>query len=254
MAVRSAEGSYLQWLGAQLSGAGLVAIRVGGGPFGELRYPDGSYNGHTDCFWAYDSSTQASSPVPGWVPATGTVAEATAFLNSYNANLNGYGDWLSEQVGVDFATDQLIMLPGWGERPGVSAEETASLLTLGYEEFSEGLDWADLLPSLPDRNSSIAYTTYLDAAAVEQTPQLTDPADFIASLVAPLGMREGGENTGDGTVADLQLVVERAQNLQLAIVNWMSEAQVIATDEGSDPEGPSLAELDSASLILSGGT
>jgi hypothetical protein len=47
MAVRSAEGSYLQWLGAQLSGAGLVAIRVGGGPFGELRYPEGSYNGHT---------------------------------------------------------------------------------------------------------------------------------------------------------------------------------------------------------------
>jgi len=126
--------------------------------------------------------------------------------------LNSYGDWLSEQVGVDFGTDHLITLPGWGERPGVSAEETASLLNLGYEEFSQGLDWADPLPSLPDRNSSIAYTTYLDAAALEQTPQLTEPAGYIASLVAHLGMREGGENTGDGTVADLQLVVERAQN------------------------------------------
>jgi hypothetical protein len=252
MAVRSAEGNYLQWLGSQVPGSELSAVRVGGGPLGELRYPEGSYNGHSDCFWAYDPSTQATSPVPGWVPGTGNAAQATLFLDAYNKNLVNFGDWLDQSMATDFGTNELVLLGGWGERPGVAEQETASLLTLGYDEFSQGLDWATLLPSLPDRAGSIAYTTYLDAPSYGTTPQTVDPADYIATLAEPLGMRVGGENTGNGTIADLDLVVQRGLQLHMAIVNWMDEAQVIASDSGSSPGQPSMSDLVHAAQQLIG--
>jgi hypothetical protein len=246
MAVRNEESTYLAWLGSQIPGSSLLGIRQGGGPLGELRYPDGAYNGHVNCYWAYDASTQAVSPEPGWVPGTGTTAQASSFLNSYNAELDDYGIWLNGQLASDFGTTELVMLPGWGERPGVAAAETASLLTQNVDEFNQGLDWTDLLGSLPDAAHSVAYTTYLDATTEGQTPQLEDPADYLATLVAGTPVRLGGENTGDGTVADMDLSMERATSLHFFIVQWMGEAQLISSDEGQDPDGPTIAELGAA--------
>ena len=212
IAVRNAESTYLAWLGQQIPGSSLVAIRQGGGPLGELRYPDAVYDGHTNSFWAYDASTQAVSPVPGWVPGSGTTTQATSFLQSYDAALDGYGAWLNGQMEADFGTEELVMLPGWGERPGGAASEISSLLTLDMDEFNQGLDWSDLLSSLPDPGHSVAYTTYLDAPTVQPpTPQLEDPADYLATLVASTPIRLGGENTGDGSIADMDLCIRRAE-------------------------------------------
>jgi hypothetical protein len=246
LAVRDAESDYLAWLGGQVPGSSLVAVRQGGGPLGELRYPDGSYNGHTNCYWAYDASTQAVSPVPGWVPGTGSTAQATSFLDAYNAELDDYGTWLNGQLASDFGTTELVMLPGWGERPGGAAAETASLLTDNMDEFNQGLDWTDLLGSLPDAAHSVAYTTYLDAPTEEPTPQLEDPADYLASLVAGTSVRLGGENTGDGTLAAMDLCIQRATALHFFIVQWMDEAQLVSSDQGQDPDGPTMAELGAA--------
>jgi hypothetical protein len=244
-AVRSAERRYLEWLGSKFAPGQIFAVRMGGGPLGELRYPDADYMGHSNCYWAYDASSQLTSPVPGWVPGTGTPAQATAFLNSYNKNLNRYGRWLNRQMWKDFATTELVMLPGWGERPGGAALETASLLTQDMPEFNQGLDWTDLLASLPEAVHSVAYTTYLDAPTVLLTPQLEDPIDFIASLVTGTPIRLGGENTGNGTLADLTLCFQRARQLNLFIVQWMDESQLIASDSGQDPASPTLAMLGS---------
>ena len=92
LAVRGAEGQYLSLLGTQLSGQAIYAVRAGGGPLGELRYPDATYMSDTNNFWAYDPSTQAALPasVQGWVPGTGTVAQAATFLNAYNLDLDQY--------------------------------------------------------------------------------------------------------------------------------------------------------------------
>ena len=246
MAVRNAESTYLAWLGSQIPGKSLTAIRQGGGPLGELRYPDAIYRGHTDSYWAYDASTKAVSPVPGWVPGTGTTAQAAAFLNSYNAALDGYGIWMNGQLEADFGTEELVMLPGWGERPGGSVSEVSSLLTLNMDEFNEGLDWNNLLSSLPDAEHSAAYITYLDAPTVKPTLQLEDPADYVATLVGGTSIRLGGENTGDGTIADMELCVKRAKALHFFIVQWMDEAQLIASGAGEDPGGPTLVELEGA--------
>ncbi|MGD0391438.1 MAG: hypothetical protein ABSC41_02220 [Acidimicrobiales bacterium] len=244
--VRGAESTYLAWLGSQIPGSSLVAVRQGGGPLGELRYPDADYDGHTDSYWAYDASTQAASPVPGWVPGTGTIAQAAAFLIAYNAALDDYGIWLNGQLEADFGTKVLVMLPGWGERPGGALSEVSSLLTLKMDEFNEGLDWNDLLDALPDASHSVAYTTYLDAPTVRRTLQLEDPANFLATLVAGTSIRLGGENTGNGTVADMELCAKRAKALDFFVVQWMDEAQLMATGAGQDPGGPTLRELGAA--------
>jgi len=242
-AVRAAQGQYLSWLGRQITPGSVVAVRQGGGPLGELRYPGPNYNGHTNCFWAYDTSTQATSPVPGWRPGTGSSTQAAAFLADYNANLDEYGIWLNRHMATDFATTLLVMLPGWGERPGGAAQEIASLLTLPMPEFNEGLDWTDLLGALPDAAHSIAYTTYLDAPLLKPTAQLEDPADYLAALVAgsPIGL--GGENTGNGSTAAMRLCFQRAHQLGLSIVEWMGEPQLVATTRGQAAVGPTFKLL-----------
>jgi len=245
LSVRAAQGTYLNWLGAQFAPGTFLAVRQGGGPLGELHYPSPNYNGHTNCYWAYDSSSQASSPVPGWSPGTGTIAQAQAFLDSYNGALNEFGIWLNGQLAADFATNELVMLPGWGQRPGGAAQLVASRLTIRSNEFNEGLDWANLLTRLPDPAHSVAYTTYLDAPMVRNTPELTDPADFISTLVGT-SLRLGGENTGNGSKAAMNLAIGRARSLNYFIVQWMDEAQLIASGAGRNPGGPTLAELGSA--------
>ena len=247
-AVRQAQAVYLAWLGGHVPAHTLAAVREGGGPLGELRYPSPDVDGHTDSYWAYDPSTQAALPaaVRGWVPGTGTVAQARVFLDAYNARMVGYGRWLDGVLHADFATDELVLLPGWGERPGGAAVEVAGRLTLPMDEFNEGLDWADLLDSLPDPAHSVAYTTYLDAPSVQPTLALEDPADFLAYLTQGTPIRLGGENTGNGTMADLQLSLHRARLLGFAIVQWMDEAQLVASTAGRDPSGPTFNLLKAA--------
>ena len=243
IAVRAAEGSFLAWLGSQIRPGEIIGIREGGGPLGELSYPAPDFDGHDNSYWAFDESSQAISPVPGWAPGSGNVTQAKEFLDSYNANLDNYGKWLNDQMGIDFQTNVLVLLPGWGERPGTAAGEESSLLTLNAPEFNEGLDWTDLLDSLPDAAHSVAYTTWLDAPNVASTSQLEDPADFIAFLTSLDNLRLGGENTGDGSVADLKLCIERAKTLDMYIVQWMDEAQLISSDQGQNPNGPTLEQL-----------
>ena len=245
-AVQAAQGAYLAWLGTEITPGSIIAVREGGGPLGELRYPAPSYDGHTNCFWGYDASSQATLPASakGWKPGTGSTAQATAFLTQYNENVVSYGVWLNSQLEEDFDTRILVLLPGWGQRPGGAATEEAALLAPHpvVDEYNEGLDWADLLNNLPDPSDSVAYTTYLDAQTVLPTLQLEDPADYLAHLVAGTSIRLGGENTGDGDLADLELSASRAQALDFYIFDWMGETQ-LSPNDGTDPSGPTLAQL-----------
>lgn len=238
-AVRSALGAYLKVLGQAIPAGLLYAVREGGGPDGELRYPDASYDGHTNCWWAYDPSTQSTSPVPGWKPGSGTEAQAVRFLESYNANLTTYGAWLDDQLSADFFTTVAVLLPGWGQCPGVAAGVTRSLLSSSYDEFNQALDWSAELAALPHPSTAIAYTTYLDAPSYDSTVDGEDPADYLASLPKPRGMTLGGENTGNGTIAALSLCVRRAKSLHFVVFNWMSESQLVASTSGAEVAGPS---------------
>ena len=247
MSVRAAEQSYLTWLGQQFAPGTISAVREGGGPLGELRYPlpDDASGHYNNGYWAYDADTQAALPaaVRGWVPGTGTPAMAKSFLDAYNRNLDGYGEWLNGQLVGDFDTKVILLLPGWGERPGVDQTAEAVLLQPQvapyYEEFNEGLDWADLLANLPYPASSVAYTTYLDATANLGGPA---PADYLSSLTSGTPILLGGENTGSGTVGIMDYCASQAQNLGFWIFDWMGESQLGSSD-GTTNAPPSLGQL-----------
>jgi hypothetical protein len=245
-AVRAAEGTYLRYLGRLFSAGELYAVRAGGGPLGELRYPGATYHGHGDCYWGYTTRPTGHDPSAPWVPGTGTPAQAAQFLDRYDAALVRYGQWLDRVTYLDFDTTVVLLLPGWGERPGVATAEVASLLTLPFDEFNQGLDWTDLLGALPEPAHTVAYTTYLDAPPDTADPANVVPADFLASLATADHLALGGENTGDGTVADLQLSLQRAVTLGFALVEWMDEAQLVASSGPRHAPGPSFAELAAA--------
>jgi len=258
-AVRTAEGTYLAWLASVIPAGSVIAVRQGGGPLGELHYPLAVFDGHTDSYWAYDDATQAALPasVRNWRPGTGTVAQATTFLDAYNANLDNYAVWLNGQLHADFGVKELVMLPGWGERPNITATDgpfstvESDLLVppnQAYPEFNEGLDWSDILASLPDAAHSVAYTTYLDAPTsppgLPATLQLEDPADYLATLVRGTPILLGGENSlSNQSLAALDLCMARAAAHGFYIVDWMGEVQLLATAAGHDPGDPTVAAL-----------
>jgi hypothetical protein len=250
-AARAALGEYLRWLGTQIPASKLLAVRVGGGVLGELRYPNTNYNGHTNSWWAYDSDTQAASPVPGWLPGTGTTTDAARFLATYNDNMTSYGAWLSAQFSAAFGVDQLLMLPGWGERPGKSSPIVASRLTIQRDEFNQGLDWETLVTRLPDRARTILYTTYLDSPPANSGPTNPDPATYLSGLAARYGYRLGGENTGNGGRDSVATVVARARSLGLVIVNWMDEDDLVDATAGRAPTLANFGDLSVASRSLS---
>jgi hypothetical protein len=225
-AVRSQLGTYLAYLGTNLTG--VDSVRLGGGPDNELRYPSGSAGSRAGAFWFYDESSQSQLPadVQGWTPGTGTSSQAAAFLSAYDDAMTGYGQWLVAQGAADFpvGTRLELLLPGWGQRPGEVAAAAADLLTDTPDEVNEGLDWQDLLPSLPAGNEVVAYTTYADAT--QGSADNPDPAAFIHEIL-PAGMLEGGESTGNGQTGtageDLMFTDARQWNWYAA--NWLFTGQ-----------------------------
>ena len=78
------------------------SVRIGGGVQGELRYPPSTWNGHTNAYWAFDTSAQNSavSAIPtnivGWRPGIddnpGTTGRGQLVANpGFEQNHDDYG-------------------------------------------------------------------------------------------------------------------------------------------------------------------
>lgn len=225
MAVRAQMGSYLTYLGSHLSN--VAAVRVGGGPYNELRYPSGWSGSQANAFWFYDASSQALLPAAlrGWRPGTGTTAQAAAFLGYYNAAMDQYAGWLVTQAGGDFPASKIeLLLPGWGQRPGETKLAADSLLSVTGDEVNQGLDWLDLIPNLPAVGRVVAYTTWGDAPS--GGPTNPAPAQFIHSLL-PAGVLGGGETTGNGnsTTAGAAVMFQEAKQWHWYSAGWFFPGQ-----------------------------
>ena len=224
--VRVQLGDYLEYLGTHLTG--VSSVRLGGAAYNELRYPSGGSGSRSNAYWFYDTSSQASlaPSLRGWVPGTGTAAQATGFLNAYNAALDNYGVWLVAEAGSAFpaSTELEVLMPGWGERPDEIAPAEANLLRSTPDELNQGLDWVDLLPALPHTSRIVAYTTWADSTFGSSSNP--DPAAFIHSIL-PSGMAAGGESTGNGqtTAGGEALEFQDAQAWHWYVANWFFNGQ-----------------------------
>lgn len=225
---------YMKYLAQHLTG--VDSIRVGGGAYNELRYPLDSLGSQPDSYWFYDAASQALLPtdVRGWKPGTGTVQQATTFLRAYLDAMSVFGVWLTTVARQQFPKSHvLLLLPGWGVRPGQAANAASALLVGQPNELKEGLDWATMLPQLPRSTKVVAYSTYVDAT--QGGPTNPNPIDYIYSLL-PNGLRIGGESTGNGqtTSEGLQLMMHRSATQRWYMVNWFFNNQPQSPREVAD--------------------
>jgi hypothetical protein len=226
-AVRSQLAAYLTYLGSHLMG--IDSVRLGGAAYNELRYPAGSSGSQANSYWFYDESSQASLPssLRGWKPSSGTTDQASQFITAYHGAMTDFGVWLAQTGLSAFASPVKLemMLPGWGVRPGQVSSAISNKLNGTPEEVNQGLDWATMLPQLPNSTGRIvAYSTYADAT--QGGTSNPNPAEFIHSIL-PSGMLQGGESTGNGQTTDagMRLMFRHSKEWNWYVVNWFFNGQ-----------------------------
>lgn len=228
--VRAAVGRYVARVGAELADLDLLGVRVGGGPFGELRLPEPHYNGHTDAWWAFGPAAMRSNPVPDWRPGHPDPAKAARFLDWYLQSMTDYLAWQLNVYRTAFGpTTQLqVLQPSWGVRPGeVDAAIEGSLSGASRGErrqtLQQGLDWARQLPVVAAQPGTVVSSTWMDAPDQGTDAVYESPVRYLVRIAQPYGVGVMGENTGQGDLAAMQLAVARTRELNLVGMLWMRE-------------------------------
>jgi hypothetical protein len=231
--VRQAQSDYIARVASDLGGS-FVAIRVGGGWFGEAHYPPADYRGHSNSYWAYDANAVAGSPVRGWRPGQPSVEQAQAFWSYYTGKLSDYLQWQVSTYRSHFPSSSLeILYPGWGVRPGEAAVAVAGLLngrtpSEANGEMQQGNDYAATLSALRDPGL-IPYSTWLEAPDKGPTPQTVSPIRYLQELAAPRGLQIAGENSDGGrSEASMRLCIQRVRTIPGMLgMMWLAEPDLV---------------------------
>ena len=226
--VRNYQAAYIAQVAADF-GDVFYAVRAGGLLQDELRYPDASYNGHSNCYWAFDAGAQSQSPVPGWVPGQPDSTNAGQFLNWYLQSITDYSNWLVSTYRSHFPSPWLqVLYPSWGLRPGdtdaaVARDLDGSTPPAGWGTLAEGLDWTRQINSLPDSHVQV-YGTWMERGDDGSTANTLAPTHYLATLGAARGLPAVGENASTGDdVTMMTTVVQRTRDWGLAGLMWLDE-------------------------------
>jgi len=241
-AIRARYASHLAALFREL-GTDWFAVRLGGGWYGELNYPDATYAKHANCYWAFDPVAQGAKPglpagmtacpVPGWKPGDASPGHASArrFLDWYLASLQNYHGWQIASARKFYAGPLMMMYPSWGVRPGQIEPAVATDLSDKTSpekngEIQRGFDFARFIGGIRDPQVWV-HCTWIDAAPgwsdeTSPDPARWSPIHFLASLArrhSP-ALTLSAENTGGGGPEILRLCSARARTYDLKIMFW----------------------------------
>ncbi|MCC7106368.1 MAG: hypothetical protein IT307_14595 [Chloroflexi bacterium] len=220
-------------------GSDFLGIRVGGGFYNELHYPSNQFNGQTNCYWGFDGSAQQDCPVPGLKPGIDQMEPGVAqqFVSWYLGRLVEYLQWQVNVWRASFKNHLMLMLPGWGIRPGQAEIAIANGLRgmtsfEGNGSLHMGQAFDLQLQAITDPRI-VAYTTWLDSHPELShdglpIPALWSPAKYVASLADRLGLQFMGENSGQNTPDEMKLCVERVKALGMVGMVWFSESELFA--------------------------
>lgn len=219
-------------------GSDFAAVRLGAGHWGELTYPTHTYNGHTNCYWAFDRDARAQSPVPTWSPGSPSPnGEAARFITWYLDALAGYEDWQIGTLRQSYAGPIMMLFPGWGIRPGqvsgaIADNLDGSTSTEINGEIQAGTDYARQIAAIHDAKT-IVETTWLDAPYGNDTdanPTNWRPVHYLASLASSHqpALAMFGENTGQGQRAQMDFSVAQMQTFGLMGMAWYDETELFS--------------------------
>ena len=219
-------------------GTNFLAVRIGGGRYGELTYPPAEYANKTNCYWAFDQNALAKSPLPNWRPGDPSPAgEAKKFLDTYLDTLVDFQNWQIATVRKSYSGWIMILYPSWGIRPGdeeAALQENLSGNTSAEKngEIQRGYDFARQILAIEDPNV-IVTTTWLDAdASADDGPDLRywSPVKYLAYLANrhPLSLPLFGENTGKGSRTAMELSAAQMERYNLVGMAWYNEIELFS--------------------------
>ena len=223
-------------------GTDFYAVRVGGGRYGEVTYPPNSFGRKDNLYWAYDDNAQRSAVeagIGGWRPGDPRPnGRAGGFLEWYLDSLVDYQNWQVEALReAGYAGKAMLLYPGPGIRPGEIEEATATNLdgsTPGEADgvIQKGHDFARQVGAIEDDNVLVT-TTWLDADPSgddDQNPSEWSPVKYLSSLAGSNPTHPGlyGENTGPGSLEDMQISAYQMRRYGLIGMAWYDEEQLFS--------------------------
>lgn len=155
--LRGHVSTYLQKVFKSLNFHGkLWAVRVGAHG-GELLYPYKANPGGNESFWAFDSTAQGQSPVPGWRPGDPSPRdEARRFYLWYVDNLTNYFSFMLGEIRQYYSGYVAPVTPGGGMWDGLVDRLVSNNLyytKLGY--YGTGNYWQRIYAMLPPASRNV---------------------------------------------------------------------------------------------------
>jgi len=219
-------------------GTEFIAVRVGGGRFGELTYPPANYANKSNCYWAFDRNALSKSTTLNWHPGDPSPSgEAKQFLDVYLNALVDFQNWQINTVRKSYSGPLMMLYPSWGMRPGdyekaVKANLNGSTSAELNGEVQRGYDFARQISAITDPDV-IVTTTWLDAdASSDNLPDARywSPVKYLAYLAnlhsQPLPLF--GENTGQGSRTDMDQSATQMKTYGLLGMAWYNEAELFS--------------------------
>jgi hypothetical protein len=244
-AMRDQQAAYLGQLFTEF-GTDFHGVRLGGGWYGSVTYPDPVDEDRTNSYWGFDAialgevdglpAGMTANPVPDWTPGTPSADdEAERFVEWYLDSLRHYHDWQIATVREHYDGRLLMVYPSWGIRPGQLEEAIAGDLdgTTSVErngEVQRGFDFARFIGGIDDPGV-VVYTTWLDAepeADDTDDQRYWTPVKYLAHLARdrerPLEVV--GQNSGSDGPDVLELTFDQADEHGLDAIVWAFEREL----------------------------
>lgn len=205
----------LKLLGKQVS-----VVRVGGGHWGELDYPeDISSDDSAYAYWAFSQPAQQSSPVPGWRPCSPSPqGQAQRFLDWYLDALVDYQNWQVQSVRRNFSGTIAVLYPSVGLTSKNIQDAVADDLCgrdATEQQVARGFDHRRQIAGLTDRRVAVWSTWVDNQQAISE----------LAGLDDRYGLQKMGENSGEDDAATMRLSVQAARRYGLSAFFWVRAEQ-----------------------------
>lgn len=214
-------------------GRNFLAVRVGGGPRGELSYPsveEGATGRIRNAYYAFDGAARRTNPVPGWKPcAPSPNNEARRFLSWYLDALTKFQNWQIAVVRRHYRGYIAVLYPSWGMRKGdFEAAIATNLCGVSSAEVNgevqRGFDHARQIAAIRDPKAAVWGTWADRAPTIDWLSSLADRHDPPLAKFA--------ENSGHDGVAQMQTAVAAARRDRLKAFMWVRLPQATCRCRG----------------------
>lgn len=263
-------GRVLNRFGAE----NFFAVRVGGGYWAELHYPDHQFNSKSNCYWGYDAIAKnevpnmlpegiSPNPVPEWKPGQSSTNNESArqFIHWYIGALSNYQNFQIATIRQHFNGLLNILYADWCVRPGqiddaIATNLNGSSFAEFYGQLQKGHAPQQHIEALPDDVNLVAYTTSFNSVHPwshdinfvnegSSDPKDWSPVHFLSWLANNHNpkLKVWGENSGNNPYSQMQLIFQRIKDYGAMGVMWAFESSLYSSN-------PSYANLsDFVSLI-----